>query len=159
MREAAGAVTTQYAIRPMQAGEEDLWGAMRTRLWPNCGPEDNANDMAALADPAGALRIVFLAHSGKDAVGFAEISERSVVAGAGTRPAAYLEGWWVSPDFRRKGVGKALIGAAAAWARDAGYAVFGSDVEIDNPTSQTAHEALGFVEKGRVVTYVMALDR
>lgn len=152
-------MTIPFDVRPMQAGEEIFWGAMRARLWPDCSPADNAEDMAALAEPAGALRIVFLALSGADAVGFAEISERSVVDGAGNEPAAHLEGWWVSPDFRRSGIGRALIAAAAEWARNAGYAFFGSDVEIDNAVSQQAHEALGFVEQGRVVNYLMALDK
>ncbi|MBU1176184.1 MAG: GNAT family N-acetyltransferase [Alphaproteobacteria bacterium] len=152
-------MTDPFDVRPMQAGEDVLWGAMRALLWPDCGPEDNAQDMATLADPAGALRVVFLAVSGTNAVGFAEISERSVVAGAGNGPAAHLEGWWVAPEFRRSGVGRALIRAAADWARSAGYAFFSSDVEIDNPVSRKAHEALGFVEQGRVVNYLMALDK
>jgi len=142
----------------MKAGEEAVWGRLRTRLWPDCGPEDNADDMAQLTDPAGALRIVFLAFSGGAAVGFAEISERSVVAGAGNGPAAYLEGWYVDPGFRRCGAGAALVAAAAGWARQEGYRCFGSDVEIANGVSQKAHEALGFAEKGRVVTYAMALS-
>lgn len=152
-------MTTEYEIRPMAVGEDALWGDMRTRLWPDCGPADNAEDMAALRDPAGALQIVFLAFAAGDAVGFAEISERSVVDGAGPRPAAHLEGWWVAPQARRSGVGQALIRAAAHWARGNGYAFFGSDVEIDNLVSQKAHEALGFVEQGRVVNYLMALDK
>lgn len=143
----------------MRAGEEPVWGEMRTRLWPDCGPQDNAEDMAALADPAGALRVVFLALSGGTCVGFAEISERSVVDGGGNRPAAHLEGWWVAPEFRQSGVGGALVQAAADWARKAGYANFGSDVELDNVVSQKAHEALGFVEQGRVVNYLMVLDK
>ena len=92
------------------------------------------------------------------AVGFAEISERSVVAGAGNGPAAYLEGWYVDPGVRRCGVGAALVAAAADWARQQGYRYFGSDVELANTVSQKAHEALGFAETGRVVTYAMALS-
>ena len=143
----------------MRVGEEAVWGAMRTRLWPDCGPEDNAKDMAALADPAGALRVVFIAFAEGRAVGFAEISERSVVDGAGTDPAAHLEGWWVDQTVRREGIGGALVRAAADWARQHGYAYLGSDVELDNLTSQAAHEALGFREEGRVVNYLMVLDR
>ncbi len=142
----------------MKTGEETVWGGLRTRLWPDCGPEDNADDMRALADPAGALRIVFLAFSGGAAIGFAEISERSVVAGAGNGSAAYLEGFYVDPGFRRLGVGAALIAAAADWARQEGYRFFGSDVALANVVSQKAHEALGFAEKGRIVTYTMALS-
>ena len=142
----------------MRVGEEAIWGAMRLRLWPHCEPADNEEDMAALADPKGALRVVFLAFFDDRPVGFAEISERSVVAGAGNAPAAHLEGWWVEDALQRRGIGGALVRAAADWARREGYAFFGSDVEIDNLVSQKAHAALGFVEQGRVVNYLMTLD-
>ena len=152
-------MTVSYEVRPLRPGEEAAWGALRIRLWPHCGPKDNEEDMAALGDPAGALRVVFLAFFEGVAIGFAEISERSVVDGAGNGPAAHLEGWYVDPECRRRGIGAALVRAAAGWARQQGYAYFGSDVELDNPVSQKAHEALGFEEQGRVVNYLMALDK
>lgn len=141
----------------MQAGEEALWATMRSRLWPDCGPEDNAQDLRQLRDPTGALKIVLIAFVEELPVGFAEISERSVVAGAYDGPSGYLEGWYVAPEHRRRGFGSALIAAAADWARDSGYANLGSDVELENSGSQKAHEALGFEEQGRVITYLMAL--
>lgn len=152
-------MTATFSIRAMRAGEEPSWGAMRTRLWPDCGPHDNAADMAELRDPRGALRIVFLALAADEIVGFAEISERSIVDGAGHRPAAYLEGWYVKSGFRRRGIGGALVGAAADWARQQGFACLGSDAAIDNLESQSAHEALGFSETDRAVHYLMALTR
>jgi aminoglycoside 6'-N-acetyltransferase I len=147
----------EFAIRSMQAGEEPAWGAMRSRLWPDCGPEDNAADMAELGNPEGALRIVFFGLVGSKIVGFAEISERSLVDGAGYRPAAYLEGWYVEPGYRRSGIGSALVRAAADWARTEGYAYLGSDAELDNLVSHAAHARSGFREIGRGVNFVMAL--
>lgn len=144
-------------VREIAKGEDETWGALRSRLWPDCGPEDNAEDIRSLNDPAGALRVVFLAFAGKEAIGFAEISERSVVDSAGNTPAAYLEGWYVEPDYRERGVGRRLIGAAIAWARREGYGHLGSDAELENTASQKAHEALGFEATGRVVNYLMAL--
>jgi aminoglycoside 6'-N-acetyltransferase I len=141
----------------MQAGEEQAWGGMRSRLWPDCGPEDNAADMAELGNPDGALRIVFFGLVGAEIVGFAEISERSLVNGAGYRPAAYLEGWYVEPGFRRGGVGSALVCAAADWARQQGYSYLGSDAELDNKVSHAAHARSGFKEIGRGINFVMAL--
>lgn len=150
-------MTIEFAIRPMHEGEVLLWGAMRSRLWPDCGPADNAADMAELSNPDGALRIVFFGLAGAEIVGFAEISERSLVDGAGYRPAAYLEGWYVEPGFRRGGVGSALVRAAADWARAEGYAYLGSDAEPDNKVSRAAHARSGFKEIGRAVNFVMAL--
>jgi aminoglycoside 6'-N-acetyltransferase I len=59
---------------------------------------------------------------------------------------AFLEGWYVVPDARRRGVGRALIEAAEQWALDQGCTEFGSDALIDNRVSAAAHEALGFEE-------------
>jgi aminoglycoside 6'-N-acetyltransferase I len=139
----------------MRDDEFGPWGEMRLKLWPDCAPHDNAADMADLADPDGALRAVFLAFDGEEAVGFAELSERSVVDSCGNAPAAYLEGWYVAAEWRGKGVGSALIRQASQWARNEGYDWLGSDAEIENSLSQKAHAALGFEETGRVVKYRM----
>jgi aminoglycoside 6'-N-acetyltransferase I len=141
----------------MREGEEGLWGEMRSRLWPGCGAEENARDVEDFRTGRSPLRIVFLSFAGDDAAGFAEISERSVVDGCGPGPAAYLEGWYVEPQFQRRGIGAALVTAAADWARAEGYSYFGSDAELHNEAGQRAHKALGFVATGRVVRYCMAL--
>ena len=84
-------------------------------------------------------------------LGFAELSIRAAVEGCTTDRVAYLEGWYVEPTHRRRGIGAALVRAAEAWAREEGCAEMGSDVELDNDTSIAAHARLGFKEAGRVV--------
>jgi len=59
-------------------------------------------------------------------------------------PIPYIEGWWVAPDLRRSGLGRALFGAIEQWCLDNGYTELGSDVEVDNAPSLAAHAALGF---------------
>lgn len=59
---------------------------------------------------------------------------------------AYLEGWYVDPEFRRKGVGRVLVDAAERQAQDQGCTEFGSDALIDNETSAKAHRGLGVEE-------------
>jgi aminoglycoside 6'-N-acetyltransferase I len=87
------------------------------------------------------------------AVGFAELSIRNIVDGCSTDRVAYLEGWYVVPESRRKGIGRALIHAAEQWAICQGCTEFGSDSEIDNDVSYAAHLRAGFEETGRVRTY------
>lgn len=138
------------------ATREDIaaWRRMRSTLWTDCTDADNEIETEAYFT-GGDFKLVLLAMSGVNAIGFAEISERNIVDGCDGGPAAYLEGWYVDAAHRRKGVGKALIDAAARWAREQGYIFLGSDVELENLISQTAHSALGFEETGRVVTYRM----
>jgi ribosomal protein S18 acetylase RimI-like enzyme len=59
---------------------------------------------------------------------------------------AYLEGWYVEPDARRRGVGRALVAAAEQWAASQECTEFGSDALLDNDVSAAAHRALGFEE-------------
>jgi aminoglycoside 6'-N-acetyltransferase I len=59
---------------------------------------------------------------------------------------AYLEGWYVVPEARRRGVGRALVESAEDWGRAQGCTEFASDALLDNDVSAAAHRALGFAE-------------
>lgn len=78
--------------------------------------------------------------------GFAEVSRRAYAEGCETSPVGFLEGWYVVPGARRRGVGRALVEAAERWARGKGCREFASDALADNEVSAAAHEALGFEE-------------
>jgi aminoglycoside 6'-N-acetyltransferase I len=64
--------------------------------------------------------------------------------GCDSAPVPYIEGWWVAPELRRAGVGRALVGAVEQWCKEQGFDELGSDVELDNDVSLRAHAALGF---------------
>jgi aminoglycoside 6'-N-acetyltransferase I len=65
----------------------------------------------------------------------------------------FLEGWYVVDDWRKCGVGAALVIAAENWSRLQGCREIASDALIDNTTSQTAHQALGFEIVDRCVHF------
>jgi aminoglycoside 6'-N-acetyltransferase I len=65
----------------------------------------------------------------------------------------YIEGWWVDPDLRRRGVGASLIAAAEDWARSLGVTEMASDSELGNEEGQAAHHALGYQEVERTVCF------
>jgi aminoglycoside 6'-N-acetyltransferase I len=134
-------------VRPAIPTDAADWLRMRNALWPDDG-DDHAREIEQFF--AGRLRMplaILLAIDDEDrVVGFAELSIRSYAEDCVTDRVAYLEGWYVAPEFRRRGVGKALIVASEEWGRSQGCREFGSDAVIDNATSAAAHLALGFEE-------------
>jgi aminoglycoside 6'-N-acetyltransferase I len=121
---------------------------MRRALWPDDAADSHAREVERFF--AGQLRmpleVLIATDSNGGVVGFAELSIRSYAEDCVTDRVAYLEGWYVEPDARRKGVGSALIRAAEVWARRQGCTEFGSDAVYDNEVSASVHRALGFEE-------------
>lgn len=121
---------------------------MRQSLWPDDGPSSHAEEIEKFF--AGELReplAVLIAFDERNTpLGFAELSIRNYAEDCVTDRVGYLEGWYVAPEARRRGIGRALVSAAEDWARQQGCIEFGSDALIDNNVSAAAHRALGFVE-------------
>lgn len=139
-------------VRPYIPEDLPEWTRMRTNLWPDQTEEDQ-KDWLSRQDAA-----ILVATRDPDGLcGFAEVGSRSFADGCAPGPVAYLEGWYVDPDVRQKGVGRALIQAARLWAKTQNYSQLASDTALDNSVSQTAHEQLGFVEVERCVLYRMDL--
>jgi aminoglycoside 6'-N-acetyltransferase I len=144
-------------IREAVAGDDQALARMRAELWPESSMEEHARELRTiLAGEAGAAGVqVFVWESeGGTLTGFVETRLRSHADGCyESRPVGYLEGWFVTKDCRRQGIGAALVRAAEHWARGQSCQEMASDAEIANEVSQRAHEALGFTAVSRVVTY------
>ena len=108
------------------------------------------------ARPDAATFVAVDAQHPETLVGYADVGERSVVEGA-EGAAAYLEAWYVKEPWRKQGIGEALIGACADWARAQGYTEMGSDALLENTVSQRLHRKFGFDEMERVVLFRMRL--
>ena len=120
--------------------------------------DDNEAEMLAeiqefLTDSAPHVVLVAERPSGTLA-GFAEVGIRKYAEGCTTSPVAYLEGWYVDADIRQQGVGRMLIAAAEAWARQNGYQELASDTLLTNSTSLAAHLAVGFTEVERQICFI-----
>ncbi len=89
--------------------------------------------------------------------GFATYSLRPFADGCASRPIPYLEGWYVAPDLRRSGVGRALVVAVEDWAKAGGYREMASDALLENDVSLKAHASLGFEAVERIQHYRKAL--
>ena len=143
-------------IARCQSNQIDAWFELRRGLWPD---EDHAK-MRTDCEPmlASADTAVFVAMDDDALIGYAEVSlRRDYVNGCETSPVAFLEGIYVDPAHRRKGVSQALVGAAEVWGREKGCSEFASDALIENTVSHRMHAELGFEEVERVVYFRKAL--
>ena len=140
-------------VRPVREADFAAWAAMRRKLWSDIDPDELEGEFAGLlADEPPYL--AFVAELGDGALaGFAEASVRSVAEGGPDGPAAYLEGIWVEPEHRRRGVARALLAAAEDWARGRGLTHLGSDALLDNEASHRWHREAGFGEVVRLVVF------
>jgi aminoglycoside 6'-N-acetyltransferase I len=139
-------------VRPVRRGDADSWCRMRHDLWPDGSAEEHANEIAAFLDATASepLAVLVAEEAGGELVGLAELSIRPCAEGCVTDRVAYLEGWYVAPDGRRRGVGRALVRAVEQWARGQGCTELASDTAVDNEASTAAHRAVGFEEVGLI---------
>jgi aminoglycoside 6'-N-acetyltransferase I len=146
-------------IEPCASAQQPGWLDLRHALWPEHARDELAADLAPMiAQPQRYAQFIAYGEA-RQPVGLIEISVRSdYVNGTSSSPVAFVEGLYVAPDRRRRGVARALVAAAMAWARQRGLAEIASDVLLDNLASQAAHRALGFEETDRVVYYRRSID-
>ncbi|QIF04841.1 aminoglycoside 6'-N-acetyltransferase [Roseimicrobium sp. ORNL1] len=145
------------SIRPAAPKDAAGWQKLRSQLWPDA---DSAREISQYfaVDPKERGQ-VFVAKSSRGIIcGFIELSvRRDWVEGSTTSPTAYVEGLFVDQAHRREGIGRALLTAAEAWARDAGFKEIASDTLIDNEDSISAHLACGYAEVERTVHFIKPL--
>ncbi len=152
----------EISVRPGEPLDGEQLLLMRLALWPELSVDEDRQELdAALSGKAvGTMPLTILvADIGDgDLVGFVEVGLRSHADGCNTSvPVGFVEGWFVSELYRRKGVGAKLLAAAEDWARGHGCIEMASDTWIDNDKSQRVHEALGFEVVDRCVHYRKAL--
>ncbi len=106
---------------------------------------DQEWSLRADAAAAGDLRTTFLAHIGRRAVGLAggyrEDAESESVE---------LVSMWASPDVRRRGIGRLLVGAVVGWAIETNASSVGLWVTQGNDPARLLYESMGFRATGDV---------
>ena len=85
--------------------------------------------------------------------GFVEVSLRLMAEGCRGSPVGYIEGWFVAPEARRQGIGRALLERAEAWAVTQGCREMASDAEMENEVGRSAHRGVGYDEVERLAHY------
>ena len=141
-------------VRAFRHTDLQSWIDMRCLLWPDVGRDELTNDCQRFIEgKEQLLERVFIASDGDEPIGMIEMSQRNYAEGCLTSPVAYVEAWFVSANYRRKGVGKALVEAGEAWARSLGHTEIASDTDLSNQTSLRSHLRLGFEEAGRSICF------
>jgi aminoglycoside 6'-N-acetyltransferase I len=146
--------------RSIEPRDIHAWAALRAKLWPEANPQELAEEarefVAGSAVPG--LSAVFIAeYEAATPLGFLELSVRAFSDGCDSTPVPHIEGWYVEPHARGKGVGRSLIDDAERWARARGFTEIASDTEIGNQASLRAHQRCGFDEVERLIKFRKSL--
>ena len=145
-------------IRSYRDDDWTAWLRLSRALFPGHGDDELVPGMREFRARTDAQ--VFIAERIDGSVaGFVEVGTRPYADGCDTSPVGYVEAWYVDPDVRRTGYGRALLLAAEEWVRAHGYREMASDALLDNDVSHAAHLASGYEEVDRVVQYRKVLDR
>ena len=107
------------------------WLRLRQALWPDCAREQHLAEASLRTD---------------------------YVNGTESSPVGFLEGLYVVPQARRRGVAAALVASVCDWTRRAGCRELASDAVLENSISHVVHQALGFEETERAVFFRRKLE-
>jgi aminoglycoside 6'-N-acetyltransferase I len=142
-------------VRAVERRDAAEWLRLRRALWPESSEAEHGEDIEEFFSGRSSepVAVLFAEDESGGPVGMAELSIRASAEGCRTSRVAYLEGWFVRPESRRRGVGRALIEAAEEWARSQGCQEFASDTQPENAVSLAAHEAMGFTDVGKIQCY------
>ena len=115
-------------IRPIARSDASVWEALRRDLWPECAgdhPTEIAMFFAGrLTEPVAVL--VAECPPGMIA-GFAELSIRDDLPGQEGQRVGYVEGLYLRPEVRHRGIALRLLQASRTWARQHKCTAFASD--------------------------------
>lgn len=126
-------------------------------LWPNERKEQIVKGMRTSLSSED--HAVFVCMEDGTYAGYTDISlRRDYVPGVTAFPVGYVEGIYVRPAYRRRGVASRLILLGEGWAVGKGCRQMASDTWLWNTLSQEFHTRIGFHETERDVFYVKRID-
>lgn len=141
----------QFIVRPLREADLNEWFRLRKLLWDATSDDDHKAEMLDILDHPEFQLILVAEMSSGGLGGFLEASIRPFVEDCHTDNVGYLEGWFVDPQYRKGGIGRALVKSAELWAKESGCIEMASDAEVGNELSLNAHRHLGYDETSRLV--------
>jgi aminoglycoside 6'-N-acetyltransferase I len=143
-------------IAPPASSNDVKWLSLRSELWPHATESEHLREMGDVLARGHCVRLALTPRG--SAVGFVEASKRvDYVNGTNSSPVVFLEGLYVAPTSRRKGVARALVAEVERWALAERCSELASDSALENAAAHAAHLALGFEETERVVYFRRAV--
>jgi aminoglycoside 6'-N-acetyltransferase I len=146
-----------FSIHQVQIGADSfsLYCRLRNQFWPMGETVCEREAVEILGDVRWG---VFVARIDSGAVvGFLEVCLRGYAEGAESSPVGYLEGLYLDAEYRRQGIGAALVRAGEQWAWSRGCREMASDAQIDNAVSIEMHKHMGYREVERQVCFLKRL--
>jgi aminoglycoside 6'-N-acetyltransferase I len=141
----------RYSVRPLREPDLNEWLRLRKQLWDATSDADHRSEMVEIINHPDSQFVLVAEHESGRLIGFLEVSIRPFVEDCETDHVGYLEGWYVEPDVRGRGIGRELVRIAENWAREKGCEEMASDAEIGNELSLLVHLGLGYNETSRLV--------
>ena len=136
-------------IQEVTTSSEVSWAEMCKEVY-----QEGSIEMYVKEREAGKLPYEYVYCADNDYVGMLSLSIRNdYVEGTSTSPVAYVEGIYVKPAYRNRGIARQLVEFAKQWAREENCSELASDCVIDNLDSYQFHKSVGFEEVGRVIFF------
>lgn len=123
------------------------------KLWPDSTLKEELDYFQKIIHDNN--QTAFLLTTDKQATGFVLVSLRyDYVEGATSKPICYVEGIYIEPLERKRGLARLLVEKAESWGKLKNCKEIASDTEIGNFASIDFHKSIGFKEVNRVVCFI-----
>ena len=143
-------------ISEMKSNEIRQVARLALQLFNESAEEELVDEFSKLLHNENAK--IFLCYDEATLIGFAHCQLRyDYVEGTFSSPVGYLEGIYISEEYRRRGYAKQLVDKCCEWARRMGCEEFASDCEVENVQSALFHKAMDFNEINRLICFTKKL--
>ena len=139
-------------IHRARIADAEALAGLAIQMWPDHDSEEMAAEFRKLVKDDEA--VCFIKYVDDEPIGFSQCQlRRDYVEGTESSPVGYLEGIFVSEEYRKKGYAAELLSECEKWAKEKGCTEFASDCELDNADSFRFHISLGFKEANRIICF------
>ncbi len=139
-------------IRIADITDSKLVAELALLLWPDNEVDELETEMEDYISSDDQVVYIYLVED--IPVGFAHCSLRyDYVEGTESSPVGYLEGIFIKPQYRNRGIGRQLVNKCEGWAKSKGCREFASDCELNNIDSLKFHLQLGFGQVNRIICF------